>query len=366
VTRLDAVVLAGGEGTRLRPLTYDIPKQLLPVAGLTMLERVLESLAAGGVVDAVVSLGYLPTAFKEAFPEARAAGVSLTYVVEDEPLGTGGAVAFAAREAGLWGRRLVVRNGDVVTDMDLGLLVEAHERMGGAATIALVEVEDASRYGVVQTDPDGRVRSFVEKPVGLPGRSACINAGTYVMEPEAISFIPQGRAVSIEREVFPELASRGLLYAWTVRGYWVDAGTPSSYLAANLDLLRGSLSLALPAGAKPAGPGVWVLPECRIDAAILEQVLVGRGSQLQDRARVEGAVIGSNCWLGSGVTVRRSVLMDGVVVEDGAVVEDSIVGPAVVVGRRARLAEGSVVGGNVHVEAGSDFRGVCIGRQGLQ
>ena len=231
-----AVVLVGGFGTRLRPLTLGTPKQMLPVVDRPMIEWVVGHLAEHGVDEAVLSLGYKPDAFTEAYPDATCAGVRLTYAVEDEPLDTAGAIRFAATEAGIDERFLVV-NGDVLTDLDVGALVRFHDAHGGAGTLHLIPVEDPSRYGVVPTDADGRVQAFVEKPSRDEAPSHWINAGTYVLEPEVLDRIaPEGR-VSVERETFPALAAEGTLYGYEAETYWVDAGTAAD----------------LPAG--PARPG---------------------------------------------------------------------------------------------------------------
>ena len=199
---MKAVVLVGGEGTRLRPLTLTSPKQMLPIVGVPMIERVLGQLAAHGVDEAVLSLGYLPDAFTEAYPDGRAAGVALTYAVEPEPLDTAGAVRFAATFAGIT-ETFVVVNGDVLTDMNLTTLVEFHRDRGAEGTIALHPVADPSAFGVVPTNSEGRVTAFVEKPPRDEAPTNEINAGTYVLEPSVLARIPEGGRVSIERETFP-------------------------------------------------------------------------------------------------------------------------------------------------------------------
>ncbi|MGH9114981.1 MAG: nucleotidyltransferase family protein [Acidimicrobiales bacterium] len=228
-----AVVLVGGEGTRLRPLTYTTPKQMLPVGRRPMIERVVEHLASHGVDEAVLSLGYRPHAFIEAYPDGRCAGVALAYAVEPEPLDTAGAVAFAAHQARI-DSTFVVHNGDVLTGLDLGALLELHRRSGAEATISLTPVEEPSRFGVVPTDEEGRVLAFIEKPRPGEAPTNLINAGTYVLEPSVLERIPAGRRVSIERETFPALAADRSLYAMASAAAWVDAGTPETYLAANL------------------------------------------------------------------------------------------------------------------------------------
>jgi mannose-1-phosphate guanylyltransferase len=229
-----AVVLAGGEGTRLRPLTFSTPKQMLPVAGRPVIERVVEKLAAHGVDEVVLSLGYRPDAFIAAYPGGSCAGVALTYVVEDSPLDTAGALAFAAREAGVGDATFVAMNADVLTEIDVTALVEFHHVSGGAATIALTPVDDPSLFGVVPVDGRGQVEAFIEKPVSRPAPTKMINAGVYVLEPSFLARVPAGRRVSIEREVFPALAEEGVLYALGSDALWTDMGTPEKYLEANL------------------------------------------------------------------------------------------------------------------------------------
>ncbi|MGH9056508.1 MAG: sugar phosphate nucleotidyltransferase [Acidimicrobiales bacterium] len=317
-----AVVLVGGEGTRLRPLTYTTPKQMLPVGRRPMIERVVEQLAAGGVDEAVLSLGYRPHAFIEAYPDGRCAGVTLAYAVEPEPLDTAGAVAFAAHSARI-DSTFVVHNGDVLTGLDLGALVGLHRRSGAQATISLTPVEDPSRFGVVPTDGTGRVLAFIEKPPAGESPTNLINAGTYVLEPSVLERIPAGRRVSIERETFPALAADGSLYAMASDAAWVDAGTPGTYLAANLAL-----------AAPPDG-------SCRVAGG----------------AFVEGSVLGSGVSVGEGATVEGSVLFDGVEVGAGATVSSSVIGRGARVGAGAMVTGLSLIGDGSSVPAGAHLQG---------
>ena len=206
-----AVVLVGGTGTRLRPLTLTVPKQVLPIVEVPMIERVLAYLETHGVEEAVLSLGYLHGAFQALFPDGRCGNVRLTYAVEPEPLDTAGAVGFAARHAGVSERFLVV-NGDVLTDLDITAMVAFHEERGAEATISLTMVEDPSAFGLVPIDPDGKVLAFVEKPAPGTVGASYINAGTYVLEPSVLDHIPEGQRISIERQVFPLLAAAGTVY----------------------------------------------------------------------------------------------------------------------------------------------------------
>ena len=236
---MDAIVLVGGFGTRLRPLTLTRPKQMLPVVDRPMIEHVVGRLGEQGITRAVLSLGYRPDAFEAAYPERRCAGVELFYAVEPQPLDTAGAIAFAARMADVQDTFVAV-NGDVISDFPLADLLDAHRGSGAAATITLTPVEDPSRYGVVVCDPDGRVQAFVEKPPADEAPSQWINAGIYVIDPSVLELIPEDRPASIERETFPALVQKGLLYAVAHDGFWIDAGTPAAYLEAQIALAGGT------------------------------------------------------------------------------------------------------------------------------
>jgi mannose-1-phosphate guanylyltransferase len=320
-----AVVLVGGFGTRLRPLTLGTPKQMLPVVDRPMIEWVVGHLAEHGVEEAVLSLGYRPDVFTEAYPDQTCAGVKLTYAVEDEPLDTAGAIRFAAAEAGI-DERFLVLNGDVLTDLDIGALVRFHDAHGGAGTLHLIPVEDPSRYGVVPTEDDGRVIEFVEKPPPGEAPSHWINAGTYVLEPEVLDRIaPVGR-VSIERETFPGLAAEGKLYGYEAETYWVDAGTAATYLQAQLDLVDGH---------RPVRP----------DA-------VAADAEVADGGKVDHSILMAGTSVADGALVVDSALLPGARVEAGATVRDAIVGPGAVVGANAVIEAGTVLGEGAVVEPG--------------
>jgi NDP-sugar pyrophosphorylase family protein len=355
---MQAVILVGGEGTRLRPLTLTIPKQMLPVAEVPMIERVVAHLASHGVTDVVLSLGYRPDAFIAAYPDSRCGGATLTYVVEPEPLDTAGAIRFAATAARVQSTFLVF-NGDVLTDLDITALLAFHRQRGGEATIALTPVEDPSAFGVVTAGPDGRVEAFIEKPPPGTAPTNLINAGTYVLEPSVLERIPGDRRVNIERETFPALVEDGQLYAMASAGYWLDVGTPERYLAANGDLLDGTRPGPPVPGARERAGGAWVLGGAVIDGKVAGS-LVGRDAQVAEGAIVEGAVIGRGATVGRGAIVRRSVLLPGARVGEGAEVTESVVGPDATVGPRAQLRAFSVVGAGVAVEAGACHDGARL------
>jgi NDP-sugar pyrophosphorylase family protein len=347
-----AVVLVGGEGTRLRPLTYTTPKQLLPVAEVAMLERVLAQLRDNGVDEAVLSLGYRPDAFLAAYPDGVAAGVRLSYAVEPEPLDTAGAVRFAARTAQI-GEMFLVVNGDVLTDLDIGALVALHRRTGALATIALTPVEDPSRFGVVPTDERGRVVAFVEKPPPGEAPTDKINAGTYVLEPAVLDRIPDGRRVSIERETFPALVAEHAVYALSSDAYWLDTGTPSAYLQANFDLVAGRRTTDPAPGATAIGAGLWVIGSPALAGELVGPCLVGREAVVEAGAVVERSVIGAGSVVRAGARVTGSVLLPGVEVCADAAVEGSIVGHGSRIGDGAVVAPLSVIGDRAVVERGA-------------
>jgi mannose-1-phosphate guanylyltransferase len=280
-----AVLLVGGEGTRLRPLTEWLPKPMLPIANRPFLEHQIEHLHAHGIDRVILSCGYLPGPIREHF------GEQLEYAIEPEPLGTGGAIRFAADGID---ETFVVCNGDVLTDLDVSGLVERHRRSGARGTLALHRVEDPSAYGLVRTDGDGRVTAFVEKPPPGEADVDTINAGTYVLEPDVLELIPGGRAVSVEREVFPLLVGDGL-YAMTGEGRWRDIGTPSSYLAANLEWM-------------PHGG------------------IVAEDATVADGAVVSESVVGPGARIGAGAHVHRSVVLPGAEVAGGERFDQQVIG----------------------------------------
>ena len=298
---MHAVVLVGGFGSRLRPLTLATPKPLLPIANLALLERLLASLALGGVTDAVLSLGFKPEPFLNAFPSNTCAGVNLTYAVEDRPLDTAGAIGFAARQADLHkrGETFLVANGDVLTDLEIGALIKFHQSTGAQATIHLTPVDDPSRYGVVETDMSGRVLRFVEKPSPGQTTSRNVNAGTYVFEATALDRMPGLAPMSIERETFPAMVKYGELFGYATSDYWIDAGRPDSYVRANVELLQRK--------------------------SIHKVEAISSDAQIAKSATINQSVVGRGCKVGENAQIVRSVLLSGAVVGNDAVVVDSAV-----------------------------------------
>ena len=315
-----AVVLVGGFGTRLRPLTNDIPKPLLPLGQRTILECLMSHLARGGVTDAVLALGFKPEPFLAAFPDARCAGVRLQYAIESSPLDTAGAIGFAARSVGLHERNeaFVVANGDIVTDLSIADVIAQHHANvghGALATIHLTPVEDPSQFGVVQFDTSGKVSGFVEKPAPGTVTSRHVNAGTYVFESAVLRQLPGDAPLSVERVTFPALASSGELFAYPTDDYWLDAGRPDTYVRGNLDLINGVRR----------EHDVAIHADARIHAtAVVTNSVVGAGASIAAGAHVVDSVIFPNASIGERANVRSSAVLGNVSAD--AQVHEALVG----------------------------------------
>jgi mannose-1-phosphate guanylyltransferase len=319
---MQAIVLVGGEGTRLRPLTSTVPKPALTLVDRPFLAHMIEWLARHGVDEVVLACGFLPDVLREALGEGERSGARIRYVAEPEPLGTAGAIRFAADHLGEdLGERFLALNGDVLTDLDLGALLADHEQRGARATVGLHPVEDSSAYGLVSRDADGAVTEFTEKTgEPVPGE---VNAGMYALEREVLDLIPPGRAMSIEREVFPRLAGEGL-GGTLLEGYWMDIGTPERYLQATWDILEGRVETEV----EPSGPGTYVAPDAEVaaDASLGHRVVLGPGCRLAPRAEVRDSVLLDGCVVGAGARVAGSILAAGVELEAGASLEGAVVG----------------------------------------
>jgi mannose-1-phosphate guanylyltransferase len=303
---VQALILAGGEGTRLRPLTYTVAKPVLPLAGRPHLAYVIDWLVRHGVDDVIVSCGHLAEGMRRAVAELEP-GVEIRYAEEPDARGTAGAIRFAED---LLGDRFLVLNGDVLCDLDLTALIEQHERTGARATIALYPVEDPSGYGLVHRHEDGEITEFLEKPKREQIDTDEINAGAYLLERSVLDHVPPDRAVSIEREVFPLLIGEGL-YGIRLEGYWIDIGTPERYLEANWDILEGRVETSI-----------------QID----DPAMVAPGCDISPDAELRPpCVVGPNSTVGSGAVIERSVLLEGCVVEDNATVTESILSAGVTV-----------------------------------
>ena len=347
---LPAVILVGGEGTRLRPLTARTRKDMLPLVDRPLLAYTFEHLRRYGVRRAIVSCGYLPTQIRDHFGVAYG-DLTLEYEVEDEPLGTGGAIGYAARGIG---ETFYALNGDSLREADLDALLAFHRSSGARATILLTPVSDPSRYGLVRLGADGKVASFLEKPRPEEIDTNLINAGLYVLEPSVLELIPPGRNVSIEREVFPQLCAEGSVYGLSMPGYWLDVGTPDSYLQAHRDVLERRFHTEV--GEELGSDYMLVAETAQVhpDARLVPPVFVGAHASIAAGACVGSlAVIGAGATVGADAVVESSVVGAGVTLGAGSVVNGSIVGEGSQLGDGCRALGLSVVGPGAQLAAGN-------------
>lgn len=349
---MKAVILVGGEATRLRPLTLNTPKAMVPVLNRPFLEHVLCHLKGHGVDTVVLALGHLHRWVADYFGDGSRFGVRLVYSVEDHPLGTAGPVKLAGPY--IDGRFLVL-NGDVFADFDIGAMLQSHIRNGAKATIALTPVEDPSAFGVVETGPDGRVQRFIEKPGPGQTSSNMINAGVYVLEQDVLDLIPPGEKYMFENGVFPGLlSSNAAVFGYGIKGYWIDIGTPEKYLKLNLDLVsgKGLQSCIEAAGGMAAGPGEGLDPNARVDG----KVLIGERCAIGPGARIAGpAVLGPGSTIGKDAAVASSVLWEGVVVGEGSSVANSVIGRRARLGKGVRAVDGCMLSDDVVVADGAQL-----------
>ncbi len=341
---MKALVLVGGEGTRLRPLTLDTPKPALTLVDRPFIRYMVEWLGRHGVEQVVMACGFRAADLRASLGDEVPGGPAIHYVEEDEPLGTGGPLRFAAERGLLGGERFMALNGDVLTDLDLSALAAQHAEREATATLALHPVSDPTGYGLVRRREDGEVIEFLEKPDPSEIDTDEVNAGAYVLEPSVLELIPAGRAVSLEREVFPRLVGEGL-YGRRLEGYWTDIGTPERYLEASWDILEGRVV----SDVEPTAPGLLIAADARVDegAKVGPRAVIGPACELADRASVIDSVLLDGCRVESGGAVRGAILAAGVEVGPDAVVE-----PGAVLGRGARVRPGVRIGEDARVAPG--------------
>ncbi|MEV0678253.1 NDP-sugar synthase [Actinosynnema sp. NPDC050436] len=348
----EAVVLVGGKGTRLRPLTLSAPKPMLPTAGVPFLTHLLSRIREVGITHVVLGTSYKAEVFQEHFGDGSALGLDLEYVVEEVPLDTAGAIRNVAHK--LRERDVMVFNGDILSGVDLRAVLDTHRTSEADVTLHLVKVEDPRRFGCVPTDADGRVTAFLEKTENPPTDQ--INAGCYVFRREVVEAIPTGRPVSVERETFPGLLASGArLQGHVDTSYWLDLGTPAAFVRGSADLVRGvAPSAALPA---PVGDAI-VLDGATVDpgAVLTGGATVGSGCTVAAGAVVDGSVLFDGAVVGEGARVERSVVGANALVQAGSVVSDAVIGDNAVIGARCELIGGARVWpGVVLPEAGVRF-----------
>jgi mannose-1-phosphate guanylyltransferase len=325
MVKMKALLLAGGLGTRLRPLTDNLPKPMAPVVNRPWLEHLITHLHEQGIEEFVVAARYCSDVIRAHFGDGRQFGVRIEYAVEPFPLGTAGAIKNAER----WLKeRFLVVNADIVHLPQLVPLLEFHRRHGGVATIVLTEVEDPSQYGAVEQDETGRILRFVEKPQPGEAPSNRINAGLYILEPEVMRYIPAQREVSIERETFPRLIREGAgVYGIVSEGYWQDMGTPTRYRQVHWDALERRFPL--PIRGRQIQQGVWVGEDVEFGpgSLLVPPVVIGNRVKVGEHALIGPyAVIGDDCHIGDRAHCSRSILWDHSVVRDGSRLSNSIFG----------------------------------------
>ena len=342
---MQALILAGGEGTRLRPLTSRIPKPVVPLVDRPFIVYMLEWLQGHGVDDAILSCGFMADGVSSVLGDGAQLGVRLRYVEEPQPLGTGGALKFAEE---MLDERFLMLNGDVLTDIDLTAQLRQHEQTGATVTLGLYPVADPTAYGLVTRHDDGSVKAFVEKPRPEEIETNLISAGAYVIEREVLDrMAAAGTRSSIERDLFPQLVGHGL-YGYEASGYWMDIGTPQRYLQATYDILDGEVTTE-------AGRSVAASGGIRDDGATREgrvhaPALLGAGCVIERDATVSGrTVLGRDVRLASGAHVEASVLLDGCRVGAGTRIVDTIVAPGVTIGEHCRIDDGVVIGQDVTI-----------------
>ena len=349
---MQALILVGGEGTRLRPLTLTRPKPALRLVDRPFIRFMLDWVGRHGVDEVVLACGFGTDELRSALGDEPGHGPRIHYLEEPEPLGTAGPIRLAA-DRGLLGERFLALNGDLLADLDLSALIELHAERRAVATLGLHPVDDPTQYGLVRRGPGGEVGGFLEKPEPSAIDTDEVNAGTYVLERSVIELIPPGRAVSIEREVFPRLVGQGL-FGKRLDGYWMDIGTPERYLRASWDILERRV--VTDAGARLDPDGLLAEEGAEIDpaAAVTPPALVEAGCEVGPGAAIGAlAVLGAGTSVGAGAELSSSVLDDGCSVGAGAVVRGAILGARVEVGSEARIGSGSVIGEGARIEAGA-------------
>ena len=334
---MQALILAGGKGTRLRPLTVFTPKPIVPICNRSFLLYQIDTLRNAGITNITLSLSYQPHKIEQLIGDGAAHGVKIKYTVEPQPMGTAGAYKFAAD---LIREPTVVFNGDILTDLDLERVIREHNERRAAATLVLAPVENPSAYGLVETEADGRVRRFLEKPKPDEISVNTINAGTYVLEPRVLDLIPSGENYSFEYQLFPDLLKRGEAFYAHIpdNAYWIDIGTSVRYLQVHHDLLAGRVSHVNLASAREGDF------ESATVAEIDDLSLIADGCMIKPGAQIINSVLGENCYIDERARIENSVVWAHTRVSAGAQIRNAIIGRGCHVGREARVGAGAVLG----------------------
>jgi len=344
---MQAVILVGGEGTRLRPLTSTVPKPVVPLVDRPFISFMLEWLKKHGIDDVIMSCGFLASGVRNVLGDGSAYGIKLRFVEEPDPRGTAGALKFAER---LLDERFLMLNGDVLTDIDLTGQIAQHERTGARATLALAPVTDPSAYGLVHLNEDRSVKDFVEKPSPDAIDTNLISAGAYVLEREILELVPPDRNVSIEREVWPALIGAGLYGFPAAEAYWLDIGTPERYLQGTFDILEGNVDTAV--RERLGESWLAVDANAEIHGRVIPPAVIERGVSVAEGAHAGSLVVlGHDVSIGAGSTVERAVIMNGAEIGAGCTLRDCIVAAGCRVGAGTRITGGAVLGEGVTVGA---------------
>jgi mannose-1-phosphate guanylyltransferase len=343
---VQAVILVGGEGTRLRPLTSTVPKHVVPLVDRPFIVYMLEWLKRHGVDDVILSCGFLATSVRNVLGDGSQFGLRLRFVEEPEPRGTAGALKYAEP---FLDERFLMLNGDVLTDIDLTAQIAQHEATGATGTLALVPVPDPTNYGLVRLRADNAVQEFVEKPSADQIDTNLISAGAYVLERSIVGMIEPDRGVSIEREIWPRLVGNGL-YGFPADAYWLDIGTPERYLQGTFDILEGNVQTGVLAR---LGAGyVSVDEEARIDGRVIPPAVVERGCEVAAGAHVGSLVVlGSGVRVGAGSRIERAVVLQGAEIGANCSLTNCIVAAGVRIGDGTTVSGGAVLGEGVTVGA---------------
>ena len=350
---MKAIIIAGGSGTRLRPLTYNTPKPMVPLFDKPFLQHQLELLRRHGITDVVINLHYLSDSISDYFGDGHALGMHIEYSYEEKPLGTAGAVKLA--EPYFDGEPMVVLNGDILTDIDLGELVAFHQASGATASIAMIRVTDPTAYGLLFTALDGRIERFLEKPSWDEATVDTVNTGIYVLDPAIFRYVPQNEAYSFERGLFPLLLQLGEpIYGFPTEAYWLDIGSPQKYMQAHMDVLMGRLSLELDAERRP--DGVWVGRDVDIDATaeVRGPAYLGSGVKIRKRVRIrEFTVLGPGVCVDDKATLEHVLIGEGTVIGEEATLRRCLVGKRCQIGAAAVLSDHTVLADDSAVGRGT-------------
>ena len=366
LTELKGVILAGGKGTIMRPLTNLTPKPMLPLINKPFMEYFITRLKSFGINEIILSTGYLPDFFNSYFGDGSKFGVKLVCVTESTPLGTCGAVKNVEKYLG--NEAFMVFNGDVLTTINLKNMISFHKSKNADITISLAPVEDPSAYGLVPLDNDSRVKEFLEKPSIDEITTNLINAGTYIIEPHILGHVPAGENYSFERELFPKILKLGYkIFGFVTNDYWLDVGTPDKYMIAHMDILDGKVPFDFPHKKVLSNIYIGEGTEYTKDNLITGPVVIGDNTKIESGARLLPlTVVGNNCFISSGASISESLIFDGCIVGKNCIISNSIIGKNVKVSDNVKIENGSIIGDNSTIEENNHLKnGIMINSNSL-